>query len=405
MKYVVILGDGMADYPIEEIGGKTPLDYARTPNMDRLAASGRIGLVKTVPDGFSPGSDVANLSVMGFDPRRYYTGRSPLEAIGMGVSLNDSDITFRCNLVTLSDEADYRRKTMVDYCADEITTAEAAELIDEVNRRLGNEDFRFYAGVSYRHLMVWNNGPHELEMTPPHDISGRTIGNYLPRGEGSDILLELMMESYGFLGEHPVNRARMERGLKPANSLWFWGQGRKPVLPPFSEKFGLTGAIISAVDLTKGIGKCAGLEAVNVPGATGNIRTNFRGKALAALEQLEAGKDFVYIHIEAPDEAGHRGELETKIKAIEEIDEKVVGEVWRGLEKFESYRIMVLCDHFTPLSLRTHVADPVPFAIYQKGWPERNNHEIGFNEQSAVSTGLIIEEGYRLMDHFIKGEF
>lgn len=400
MKFVVILGDGMADYKLKELGNKTPLQYASKPNMDRLARSGTLGLVRTVPEGLPPGSDVANLAVMGYDPQLYYTGRSPLEAVSMGVNLGDKDVAFRCNLVTLSEEPDYSQKTMLDYSADEITSAEAALLIHEVNRQLGSEVFKFYPGVSYRHLLVWHQGPTEFKLTPPHDISDRKISDFLPSGRSSDVLLNLMKVSSGLLADHPVNRDRVARGLKPANSLWIWGQGKKPALPSFLDKYGLTGSVISAVDLTKGLGLCAGLKVVEVPGVTGNINTNFRGKALAALEELRAGQDFVYIHIEAPDEAGHRGELDNKVKAIEEIDAKVVAEVLNGLEEFDDYRIMILPDHPTPLSLRTHVSDEVPFLIYQKSNPLQGPGS-NYDEDSARSSGLLVERGYELMDRFI----
>lgn len=402
MKYVVVLGDGMADYPIPELGNLTPLQFARTPNLDYLAANAEIGMVKTVPDGMPPGSDVANLSVMGYDPRRYYTGRSPLEAVAMGVELNQTDVAFRCNLVTLSDDPNYREKIMVDYSSDEISSEESAELIQEVRARLENPELRFYAGVSYRHLLVWKNGAVDVELTPPHDISDRRVTEYLPRGPRSEVLLDLMVESNRFLPTHPVNQARIRQGLRPATSLWFWGQGKKPALNSFYEKYGLKGSVIAAVDLTKGLGLCAGLESVKVPGATGNITTDFRGKARAALEELERGQDFVYIHIEAPDEAGHRGELDTKVKAIEEIDEKVIGELLRGLEHFEDYRLMVLPDHPTPLSVRTHTAEEIPFLIYRKSQCLENQGR-SYDEESARRSGLRFERGHKLMDYFIKG--
>ncbi len=402
LKYVVVLADGMADYPIPELGHKTPLACARTPNLDFLASKGIMGMVKTIPDGMPPGSDVANLSVMGYDPARYYTGRSPLEAMAMGVELEPGDVAFRCNLVTLSEEGDFPQKTMVDYSSDEITSTESAQLIAAVKERFDSEDIRFYPGVSYRHLMVWKNGPLDLELTPPHDISDRVIAEHLPRGEGSELLLSLMQESNRFLPSHPVNLARVQRGLRPATSLWFWGHGTKPALPLFADKYGLRGSVIAAVDLTKGIGVCAGLRMVNVPGATGNIHTDFRGKARAALKELEDGQDFVYIHVEAPDEAGHRGELETKIKAIEEIDEKVIGELLSGLERLGRYRLMVLPDHPTPLAVRTHTAEEVPFVIFDSA-KQHKSERSAYDEASARSTGLRVEKGYELMDWFIRG--
>lgn len=390
----------MADYKIAEIGDQTPLQYASTPNMDRLAKLGSMGTAKTVPEGFPPGSDVANLSVLGYDPYLYYTGRSPLEAVSMGVPLGEEDVAFRCNLVTLSDGEDYRQKVMVDYSSDEISNQEAAELMVEVNRRLGSDLFSFYPGVSYRHLMVWRRGLSEFDTTPPHDIPERVISEYLPRGKQSELLLKLMVESSRFLPFHPVNKARMEQGLRPANSIWLWGQGKRPSLPKFADKYHLSGSVISAVDLTKGIGVSAGLEVVQVPGATGNINTNFRGKARAAIDELKKGKDFVYIHVEAPDEAGHRGELHTKVKAIEQIDEKVVGEVLRGLEEFNEFKVMILPDHPTPLSIRTHSAEEVPFLIYDRTNP-RDNAVAGFDEDSARASGLSFTRGHELMDYFL----
>lgn len=401
IKYIVLVPDGMADYKIKELGDRTPLQYAKTPHMDCLARTGQVGMVKTVPDGLPPGSDVANLSVMGYDPQVYYTGRSPLEAASMGVPLGENDVAFRCNLVTLSDEPEYAQKTMVDYSSDEISSEESRELLAEVNRRLGTPSIEFYPGVSYRHLMVWRNGPAEFDLTPPHDISDQKITAFLPKGEGSEILLKLMMESSRFLPEHPINLARVRRGMRPATSLWFWGQGRKPALTSFAERYQLTGSVISAVDLTKGLGVCVGLDVVEVPGATGNITTNFKGKALAALAELKRGQDFVYIHIEAPDEAGHRGELETKIKAIEEVDEKVLGVLLDGLQEYDDYKVLLLPDHPTPLSVRTHVAEEVPFLIYQKSRP-LSSGVSGFDEDSARATGLRFEHGHQLMSYFIR---
>ena len=400
MKYLVILGDGMPDYPCAELGGKTPLQYARTPQMDRLAQMGEFGMVKSVPDNMPPGSDVANLSIMGYDPARYYTGRAPIEAVAMGVDLAGDDTAFRCNLVTLSAEEPYAAKTMLDYSAGEIETEEAHVLIDELAKRLGNGIFHFYPGISYRHLMVWRSGPQNFDQTPPHDIYGKVIGNYLPAGEDGEKLLALMEESHALLPLSPVNRERLARGAKAANSIWLWGQGRKPSLDSFVKKYGLSGAVISAVDLIKGLGLCAGLEAVHLPGATGNIHTDFRGKAIKALEKLQEGLDFVFVHVEAPDEAGHQGDLETKIKAIEEIDEKVVGEVLRGLSDFPQSRLMVLSDHPTPLALRTHTSEAVPYCIY-KGETEKTNPDATFCE-AVAQKGSYLPYGHLLMDKFLK---
>ena len=404
MKYVIVLGDGMADRPLAELGGKTPLQFARTPNMDLLSSGGETGLVQTVPPGFPPGSDVANLSVLGYDPKEYYTGRSPLEAVSMGIPLGDRDVAFRCNLVTLSGAEAYGEKRMLDYSAGEISSAEAAELIRNVNARLGGDRIRFYPGVSYRHLMVWPDGPEGASLTPPHDISGRPVASHLPEGEGGLQLRKMMEESAHFLPDHPVNRRRLEQGLPPANSLWFWGQGRRPALPAFFDKYGLTGSVISAVDLVKGIGICAGLKAVAVEGVTGNIHTNFSGKTLAALAELRSGKDFVYIHIEAPDEAGHQGDLETKVHAIEEIDEKVLRVLLPGLKEMGDHRIMLLPDHPTPLAIKTHSSDPVPYAIYtvRAGVPGPGGGRA-YNEANAAE-GFCFESGHQLMDHFLRAE-
>ncbi|KJS17022.1 MAG: phosphoglycerate mutase [Peptococcaceae bacterium BRH_c4b] len=404
MKYVIILGDGMADYGCPELGNRTPLEYARTPNMDFIASRGVMGLVRTVPDNFPPGSDVANLSVMGYDPVKYYTGRSPLEAVSMGVKLEEQDVAFRCNLVTLSEGGEYANKTMVDYSAGEISTLEARELIAEVNRKLADIDKKYYAGVSYRHLMVWSDATASTVLTPPHDISGKTITDHLPREEGAAILLDIMKKSNEILSSHPANTARREKGMNTANSLWFWGQGKRPFLPKFTDKYGIRGAVISAVDLIRGIGICAGLEVVDVHGATGNIHTDFRGKALAALATLRQGNDFVYIHIEAPDEAGHQGDLQTKLKAIEEIDEKVIGTLLGGMEEFEDYRLMVLPDHPTPMCTMTHATDPVPFAVCAKTAGVLRN--VRYDEKNAAAGGMtFIKDGYTLMDKFIGDQF
>ncbi len=400
-KYVVILGDGMPDYRIAKLNNKTPLEAANTPNMDYLAQRGEVGMVKTIPEGYPPGSDVANLSVMGYDPALYYTGRSPLEAVSMGVELGEGDVAFRCNLVTLSEASTSGGKVMADYSAGEISTGEAAELIQEVDRQLGGEDLRFYSGVSYRHLVVWKGGKENIQLTPPHDISDREIEGYLPAGPGGERLLSLMEDSQKILAPHPVNKARLAEGLQPANCIWLWGQGKKPGLKSFREKYGVSGAVISAVDLIKGIGLCAGMQVVDVPGATGNITTDFRGKARAALKALGEGSDFIYIHVEAPDEAGHQGNMEDKIKAIEEIDEKVLGEIIKGADNFEDFKIMVLSDHPTPLKIKTHTSDRVPFLIYDLKSPVKSRAK-SFCEGEASQTGVDMKSGPDLMDHFLK---
>ncbi|HOA54248.1 MAG: cofactor-independent phosphoglycerate mutase [Acetivibrionales bacterium] len=401
MKYVVVLGDGMADYRMSQLGNRTPLQYARKPNIDFLAANGETGIVRTIPEGASPGSDTANLSVMGYDPMKYYTGRSPLEAVSMGVQLADTDLAFRCNLVTLDIDGDYESAVMIDYSSDEISTSESTELINEINKQLSTSDISFHAGISYRHCMVWHAGSGSRNLTPPHDILEKRITPYLPSGDNSDMFVRLQKKSNEILTNHPVNKSRISRGLRPANSIWLWGEGRKPGLPDFTAKYGLSGSVVSAVDLIKGIGICAGLDTVDVAGATGNINTNFRGKAEAALKELQNGKDFVYIHIEAPDECGHRFEIENKVRSIELIDELVVGVLLEGLAAYDDFSLMVLPDHPTPLSLRTHTSDPVPYVIYRKR-SEKPSGVAGYDEFQAQETGVYVEEGHKLMERFLQ---
>ncbi len=401
MKYVVVLYDGMADYPVPALGGKTPMMVAKKPNFDRMAKHGTVGLVRTVAPGLTPGSDVANLSVMGYDPCLYYTGRSPLEAVSMGIDLSDTDVALRCNLVTLSDEEDYSEKTMVDYCAGDISSEEAAEIIKTVEEKLGNDIFAFYSGVSYRHCLVWHGGKTEIgKLTPPHDISGRKIGGYLNKNPDAAGLLELMEKSCEILKDHPVNLKRISEGKRPANAIWLWGQGSRPSLPLFEKLYGVKGSVISAVDLLKGIGICAGMNTPDVEGATGYIDTNFEGKAQKAVEELENGSDFVYIHIEAPDECGHRNEPENKVKAIELIDSRVLPIVLEALEKYDDYKVMILPDHPTPIVTGTHASDPVPFMIYHKNG-EKDSGVDSINEETASKTGIFIEEGPSLMGRFL----
>ncbi len=400
MKYVIVLCDGMADYQIDELGGKTPLEYANTPNFDKLAKDSKVGMVKTVADGLNPGSDVANLSVLGYDPEKYYTGRSPLEAGSIGIDMLATDVSLRCNLVTVSDESNYEDKTILDYCADDISTGEARVLIKYLAENLDSDEFKFYSGVSYRHCLIWSNGTLEIgRLTPPHDITGKAIKEYIPTHENAKKLYELMKESYDLLKNHPINITRVEKGLRPANSIWLWGEGVRAELDLFKEKFGLKASMISAVDLLKGIGKFSGMNVVEIEGATGYIDTNFDGKANAALQELENGQDFVYIHIEAPDECGHRNETQNKVKAIELIDEKILEPVIAGLEKMGDYRIMIVPDHATPLSLRTHTNDPVPFFIYDST-VVLNGVDV-FNEETAKSTGIYIEKGHEMMRKFL----
>jgi 2,3-bisphosphoglycerate-independent phosphoglycerate mutase len=400
MKYIVLIGDGMTDYPLPDHEGKTPLQLARTPNMDRIAREGVTGFAKTVPNGFPPGSDVANLSIFGYDPVKYYTGRAPLEAVSMGVPIGDLDTAFRCNLVTL--RAGGNDVIMDDYSAGHISTEEAREFILAINEKLGSEDIQFFPGVSYRHLMVWKERDFSsLSLTPPHDITGRGIKEFLPKGSfAAEEIHALLNSSQMVLKAHPLNRTKEDKGGKPANSIWLWGQGKRPAMPTFRERFGLEGSVISAVDLLKGIGICAGFNSIDVPGATGYLDTNYQGKVDAALEALKE-KDIVFLHVEAPDEAGHQGSFDLKIQALEEFDEKVVGKIFEGMKGFGDYRILLITDHSTPLSTRTHADDPVPFAIYPP-IGERDAVEA-FDERILKQGKLAIREGYRVVDIFLSG--
>lgn len=394
MKYIILLGDGMSDECLEQLGGKSPLQAAKTPNMDFMAKNGKLGLAKTVPEGYPPGSDVANLSVFGYDPAGCYTGRSPLEAASIGVELGPDDVAFRLNLVNLSPHGG--KLYMQDYSAGHISAEEGRELIEELQKVLGSDEFHFYPGVGYRHLMVWRGGRNGMTLVPPHDITGKDILEYMPKGEGADRLIYLMNASQMVLYNHPQHKKRTAEDKLPANSIWLWGHGRAPQMPTYREKYGLSGVVISAVDLIRGIGVYAGLEVVKVEGATGYVNTNYRGKAEAALKALE-NSDFVYLHVEAPDEASHSGNLADKIKAIEQFDELVVGAVLQGIKKFGDYRILCLPDHPTPLRIMTHTSDPVPFILYS-GETANPSNVAGYDEESAKSTGLYVAEGYRLMD-------
>lgn len=398
MKYIVVVPDGAADYPLEELGGKTPLQIAHTPNMDFLASHGIAGSVKNIPHGFQPGSDVANLSILGYDPRVYYTGRAPLEAVSMGLVLSKNDVAYRCNLVTLK-FSDKKQIFMEDYSAGHITSEEAKILIEEIDKKLGSNTLKFYPGISYRHIMLWKGGTEDVECTPPHDITGKDISRYLPIGRNANLLKELIFKSMEILKEHPVNRKRVSEGKKPANSIWLWGQGKTPNLPTYQEKYRLTGALISAVDLAKGIGILAGLHVINVPGATGWIDTNYAGKAEYGLNALER-VDFVYLHIEAPDEAGHQGDYKLKIKAIENIDSIVVGKILdEASKRFKEFKILILPDHPTPVKVRTHTTEPVPFVIYDSRNAEKKDRK--FSEEILAAPDIKIEDGYKLMDLFL----
>ena len=401
MKYAVVLYDGMADYPVPALGGKTPMETANKPVFDSLAKKSRVGLVKTVADSLKPGSDVANLSVMGYDPMKCYTGRSPLEAVSIGIKMLDDDVALRCNIVTLSDEEKYEDKTMIDYSAGDISSAEAEEIIKTVGEHFGSEKFAFYAGVAYRHCLIVHGGTTDLgKMTPPHDISGRVIGEYLSKSENAKELVSMMKESYDLLRNHPVNLKRIAEGKRPANSIWLWGEGSKPKLEAFEKLYGKKGSVISAVDLLKGIGISAGMNTPSVEGATGYIDTNFEGKARAAVEEWKNGADMVYLHFEAPDECGHRNEPENKVRSIELIDEKVLPVILEYLDSCgEDYKVMILPDHPTPIVTMTHARDPVPFMIYQKSKPVKGVDTI--NENTAKATGDFVAFGPSLMKEFL----
>ena len=394
MKYVVILGDGMADEPIKALGGRTPLEAAGTPTMDLLAKDAEIGLLKTIPDGMKPGSDTANLAVLGYDPKEYYTGRSPLEALSIGVPMEDTDVALRCNLVTLTEEEPYEEKRILDHSASEISTEDAAVLLDAVKKELENESYQFYTGTSYRHCMIWKHGT-VVELTPPHDHLTEVIHPYLPQDAA---LREMQKRSYEILASHPINQERKAKGLNPANSCWFWGAGTKPMLSAFSEKYEKNGTMISAVDLLKGIAVGAKMQVVEVPGANGGLHTNYEGKAEAALKALlQDGKDFAYVHLEAPDEMGHQGSLERKLQAIENLDHRIIRLVKEGLDASgEDYRMLVLPDHPTPLRIRTHSSEPVPYLLYDSR--KCLGSSESYCERTAKENGILRPEGYKMMD-------
>ena len=403
MKYLILVPDGAGDEKIEALGGKTPLEAADIPFIDSLAAKGEVGMVKTIPPGVAPGSDAANLSVMGYDPAVYLTGRSPLEAASIGIEMSDTDVAFRTNIITLAGDGPYEDLIIKDHSSGDITTEEADELIKAVNEVFADDKIQFYTGTSYRHCMIVHNGGTEYELTPPHDVLEQRVGDHLPKGEGCEFITEMMKKSYDILKDHPVNKARIEKGLNPANSLWIWGQGKKPQLSSFYDRYQLTGTAISAVDLIKGIAICAGLSSVDVEGATGTLHTNFKGKADAAIREFRDGKDFVYVHLEGPDECSHQGDMEGKLQCLHDIDQKVLKPIVEALrEDGEDFKVLEVPDHRTPLAIRTHSSTPVPFVIYDSRNEKAQDEGRQFNEKSG-EIGSYYDSGFALADHFILG--
>lgn len=401
MKYIVILGDGMADVPIPALGGKTPLEAAEKPHMDAIAQKGVVGMAQTIPTGMPPGSDAANMSVMGYAPAKYYSGRSPLEAVAMGISLSDADVTYRTNLVTLSGEPVFAARTMLDYSSGEISSVESGELIEALQPVFAAHGLELYAGISYRHCAVRRNGETGANLTPPHDISGRPIADYLPKGRYGDEFRRLLVESSAVLQTHPVNLARIAAGRRPATSVWFWGEGTKPSFAPFFDLYGVKGGVVCAVDLIRGLGRCAGMRVLTPEGATGGMVTDYRAKAEAALRLLHEDCELVYIHIEAPDECGHQGDAPAKVRAIEAIDCDVLGRIVEALDdEKEAYRILLCPDHPTPVHLRTHTGDPIPFVLYDSRKPLAGTPR--YTEQYAQSTGLFLPEGPMLMQRLLE---
>jgi 2,3-bisphosphoglycerate-independent phosphoglycerate mutase len=397
MKYVIVHGDGMADWPCAELGGKTPLQAARKPNMDRIAACGELGLVATIPPGMPPGSDVGTMTMLGYDPQRYHTGRAPIEAASMGLDIGADDVVFRMNLVTLNPSLDDPSSAMGDFTAGHISSEEASAIVHDVGKNLGSDEFEFHNGVSYRHIMVWHRGPAASVLTPPHDISDKPIAGHLPKGAGADRLQDLMARAAGILARHPVNEARRAAGKPAANSVWFWGQGKRPAVPTLRDRFGADGAVISAVDLVNGLGRLAGLEVIKVPGATGFLDTDYAAKGRYGLDALRE-RDFLLVHIEAPDEAAHMGRADLKVEAIERIDELVLGTLLEGLPKLGPYRLLLMPDHATPCRLKTHSNEPVPFAIVSgealSRTPSANRR---YTEQDAAAGGLVVGDGHVLI--------
>ena len=402
MKYFVMLGDGMADYPIPSLGDQTPLDVANKPNMDFLAQNGEQGLVSTLYEGMPFGSDVANLSVLGYNPKSCYTGRSPIEALGLGIPLDDTDTVFRLNLVSISTEEDFENKTMLDHSSDKISNEEAYELLDALKAEFEREDLKIHRGVSYRHILIWKGIDYNYNMMPPHDILGQGIAAYLPGGPYGAEVLSMMKKSYEILMAHPVNKARIANGKKPANCMWLWGEGTKPAIGNFKEKYGISGAVITAVPLIQGIAQGAGMKNISVDGATGEYDTNYAGKAKAAMDAFDEGCEFVFVHVEAPDECGHDADLEIKISAIERIDAEILGPVKAHLEQMgEPFKILLMPDHATPIALRTHVMDPIPYAIYTSG---KSGNGAAYSEKNAKATGKYIEFGHDVRGKFLSCE-
>lgn len=400
MKYLVLVPDGAGDEEIAMLGNKTPLQAAKINHMNQLAQKGMIGLVRTIPPGIAPGSDAANLSVMGYDPAIYHTGRSPLEAASMGIELADTDVAFRTNLITLKGEGNYEDLIILDHSSGDITNEEAKVLIEYVNEKLGTDTIKFYPGVSYRHAMIVENGSTNYDLTPPHDVLTQKAGDHLPKGEGSEFITRMMKESYQLLKDHPINLERIKRGLNPANSIWIWGQGRKPSLSSFYDKYGIKGTAISAVDLIKGIAICAGLDSVDVERATGTIHTNFKGKAEAGIAEFKKGQDFVYMHLEAPDECSHQGDIEGKVKSLEMIDELVLAPILEYLySSGEAFKVLLVPDHRTPLAIRTHSATPVPYVLFDSQKADVANPEHAFSEEQGKK-GRFFENGFELADYF-----
>ena len=398
MKYVLIQGDGMSDYPVESLGGRTPLEAANTPNMDRLAGGGRLGLAQTIPEGYPSGTDVGTMSILGYDPRRFHTGRSPIEAASMGIDLADDDVAFRCNLVTLRE--DEATPVMDDFTAGHVSNDDARRIIETLQSELGDDEIEFHPGVSYRHLMVWHGGIDSSRTTPPHDITDQPIADFVPQGDGAGRLAKLAERARQLIAEHPVNEERESRGEKRVTDIWLWGQGKRPAVPTLKERFGLRGGVITAVDVVGGLGRLAGLDRIDVPGITGFVDTNYVGKGQYALDAL-ADRDFMFIHVESTDESGHMGDADLKVQAIEDLDEKVIGTVLAGLEAGDDdYRVLVMPDHGTPVSTKTHSDDPVPFVIFDSR--ETKGSGLGYSEDLAASTGDFVKEGHELIEDFLQ---